>query len=730
MAAENVHALFTPDADAMREHLDHMFGGYLDGYHDGRIELAWTDTKPGPDGRYALRHARMYGTDEIEELVAEAVRLNSQPMCNVYIGAALRKPGTFPGGRSDDKDVLALTCGYVDLDDDGAAIAAKDKYGTAKPSKVVVTGKEPYTRAQMWWRLDEPITDFGLSEALLKAMAGALGGDSSVTNPSRVMRLAGTIAWPMKPDRKRPELTFIAPLREPGQPVYTVEHLSRLFPPAQTAAGDDIQFTQTDGVSRGANAFGLGDKVEDGRERYMVKTINACLIQLVGESGRAPGAQELFDASWPQYARNTDFSRPGRGQTEFGRKVVYTLKRFAEGKIRGCETIEKVKNLYRQREHAHSAGGGKGKYHDYSGSDEFSKAPKIDPETGDPLPLILTAEEFLRGFNPPDYLVDGMLQKSYLVSLTARTGHGKTAVAMLLGVAVARGLPFHGRPTEQGGVLFLAGENPDDIRARYLALASHENFDPHSIPFHFVDGVIDIKASLPRIREEAAKVVNLSMIIVDTQAAYFLGDEGNSNEQQGWFARLLRELIKMPGKPLVLVNCHPVKNASQDNLIPMGGSAFLNEVDANLTLWADDKTCTLGPHQDKWRGVTFESVSFELRTVTSDRLKDTKGRPMPSVIAVPITEAGAERRAAVAEEDDKTVLRLLHAEKNASLNTVARNAGWFWPDGSPARNRVQRMVDRMCRDRLLYKIHGGKYRLKKAACKLIGVKWEREDDEE
>ena len=120
-------------------------------------------------------------------------------------------------------------------------------------------------------------------------------------------------------------------------------------------------------------------------------------------------------------------------------------------------------------------------------------------------------------------------------------------------------------------------------------------------------------------------IVNLSLVIVDTQAAYFLGDEGNSNEQQGWFARLLRELIKLPGKPLVLVNCHPVKNASQDNLIPMGGSAFLNEVDANLTLWADDKTCSLAPHQDKWRGVAFEGVAFELRTVTCDALKDTKG---------------------------------------------------------------------------------------------------------
>jgi hypothetical protein len=322
------------------------------------------------------------------------------------------------------------------------------------------------------------------------------------------------------------------------------------------------------------------------------------------------------------------------------------------------------------------------------------------------------------------------LQRSYLISLTARTGHGKTAVAMLLGVAVARGMPFHGKPVEQGGVLFLAGENPDDIRARYLALASHEGFDPHGIPFHFVDGVIDINANMVRIQEEAEKVVNLSLVIVDTQAAYFLGDEGNSNEQQGWFARLLRRMIKLPGKPLVLVNCHPVKNASQDNLIPMGGSAFLNEVDANLTLWADDKTCTLGPHQDKWRGVSFESVSFELRMVFCDALKDTKGRSMPSVIAVPITEQGAERRAAVADEDEKTVLRIMHASRNISFATIARNVAWFQLNGEPAKSKVVRVVTRLLESKSIYKFLRNEYRLTKKGCKRIGVRHESECDDD
>ena len=90
----------------------------------------------------------------------------------------------------------------------------------------------------------------------------------------------------------------------------------------------------------------------DGRERYMLRTIGACLIQFVGETGKAPTAQELFDLAWPQYERNVDFSRPGRRADEFAAKCAYTVSRFHAGKIRGCETIEKTAELYRQRQQA------------------------------------------------------------------------------------------------------------------------------------------------------------------------------------------------------------------------------------------------------------------------------------------------------------------------------------------------------------------------------------------
>ena len=156
-------------------------------------------------------------------------------MCNVYIGAALRKPDTPPFGRASDEDVLALTAAYCDLDEPGAAAPAKEKYGRAKPTLAVVTGRHPHVRAQQWRRLTEPITDKAAWQALLKGMAHALGGDTSVTDPPRVMRLAGSIAWPIKHGRKV-EMTSIVPLKNPGQASYTYEHLAAVFPPPPIAA--------------------------------------------------------------------------------------------------------------------------------------------------------------------------------------------------------------------------------------------------------------------------------------------------------------------------------------------------------------------------------------------------------------------------------------------------------------------------------------------------------------
>jgi AAA domain len=241
--SDNVHPIVEPDAGQMLRHVQHLFGGDLDGCHEGKIELAWTD---GRDGR--LRHADLFGTDQLEELVERAARENRIPGQNVYVGQALRKPDIAPFGRCSDDDFFALTALYADLDDDVIATARISyRHRGCPPTGVVVTGRHPHVRAQMLWRLETPERDPEICRRQNRALADALGGDPSVVNPGRVMRLGGSIAWPVKPDRivERTEfLTFDD--RRPR--VYLPGQLARAFPPAPPQSPD--LDTNRDGSAR------------------------------------------------------------------------------------------------------------------------------------------------------------------------------------------------------------------------------------------------------------------------------------------------------------------------------------------------------------------------------------------------------------------------------------------------------------------------------------------------
>jgi hypothetical protein len=163
--------------------------------------------------------------------------------------------------------------------------------------------------------------------------------------------------------------------------------------------------------------------------------------------------------------------------------------------------------------------------------------PKQEEKVAEPAApvggLVISAGEFIRGFTPPEYLIDGIMQRGYLYSLTARTGAGKTAMPCTLASASHAASRSPGKEVMPGSVLFLAGENPDDIRARFLVLADAVGFDPADIPIHFIAGVVDIAKSMPAIRAAAEAISDLVLVIVDTAAAYFVGDEPNNNAQQG-----------------------------------------------------------------------------------------------------------------------------------------------------------------------------------------------------
>ncbi len=87
----------------------------------------------------------------------------------------------------------------------------------------------------MLWRLEIPERDADLCRRQNLALADALGGDTTVVNPSRVLRLGGSIAWPAKPGRVLERTEFH--LFDDGRPkVYVDGQLARAFPPKPAAS--------------------------------------------------------------------------------------------------------------------------------------------------------------------------------------------------------------------------------------------------------------------------------------------------------------------------------------------------------------------------------------------------------------------------------------------------------------------------------------------------------------
>ena len=337
---------------------------------------------------------------------------------------------------------------------------------------------------------------------------------------------------------------------------------------------------------------------------------------------------------------------------------------------------------------------------------EEDQAEAEQPRTKE---LLQSSAEFVANYTPPDYLVDGLIQRRYVYSLTAPTGDGKTCVVLLLALLCALGKSLGSREVDKGRVLFFAGENPDDVRARWIKLCEEMNVDPNTVDVFFLPGSppISNKEIRKRINEESARKGPFGLLIVDTSAAYFKGDDENSNAQLGEHARMLRSFVNLPGGPTVIVTCHPVKNPDRTNLLPRGGGAFLAEVDGNLVLVREPGRMSVEMHwHGKFRGPDFAPMPFKLASSTSDKLKDTKGRPVWTVTAHPMTEAeGAAMQAAGRSREDQ-LLTLLHSQHGLSMRDMAKELGWTYQTGEPNQSLVQRILKSLEKDKLVQNKRG------------------------
>lgn len=167
------------------------------------------------------------------EWIAEAVDaicdLNNRGF-NVY---AVRNPiKDSVGSRSaNDADIAAAFFLWADCDDQAAADNVY-RFDGPKWSAAVTTGRTPSVRVHTYWALEQPCTDMAAWRDMQTAIAAHFGSDKSVINPSRIMRVGGTVAYPDSRKQAKGYIVERTTLRTqydlPRAPV-TLDQMARVF---------------------------------------------------------------------------------------------------------------------------------------------------------------------------------------------------------------------------------------------------------------------------------------------------------------------------------------------------------------------------------------------------------------------------------------------------------------------------------------------------------------------
>ena len=158
----------------------------------------------------------------------------------------------------------------------------------------------------------------------------------------------------------------------------------------------------------------------------------------------------------------------------------------------------------------------------------------------DKLPLtVVFADKLPDTYEAPDELVQGLLTVSGGSILYGDSNSGKTFFAIDLAAAVALGVDWMGRRTEQGLVVYLAAESPKSVCSRVQAYQAHHgvsmpNFAVVQNSINLFADDVDTKAIIKTVKMlEAQRNQKVRLIVGDTLARLSAGANENAGQDMG-----------------------------------------------------------------------------------------------------------------------------------------------------------------------------------------------------
>lgn len=503
---------YQPDPAAIRAHLERLFRRARLEYSEGRCEIAWSDAKG------AVNHAETFALDpaSLDAAAALAVRYNAMES-NVYVGVNPRKPTAPPFGRASAGDVEIAFVQFID--GDSVETASRLRTAPVAYNWAVTTGRTPNPRVQPYWELEEPTRNMKAWSDRQLALAEFFGADH-VTDPPRIMRLAGTVSYPSP--RKVARGYIIEPVT-----IRTVYDGEERDPVGWQALDQAYPAIKANGHTFHANGYDAetGEVFEEptaARPNFQTDRIDPQTYVDAIKAGH-----NLHNNARQLIAHLVSTGRPNWLIREF---LIALLKPVSDGGT--ISQIAGLINTWRSKTNIPDS------------DEDFSVADQIND------PLILAPVGILNPKlrAPRDWLVPHRMMRRHITMTTAAPGVGKSTIAIEEAISLASGIDFLGFGiTKSHRVAVINNEETrDELERRIEATCAYFDVPPAAIAetlflYSGVDAEKLILAHtdkngnvLPTIRagqlQELTQTLKLDLVILDPFVQLHYAEE-SSNEQ-------------------------------------------------------------------------------------------------------------------------------------------------------------------------------------------------------
>lgn len=178
------------------------------------------------------------------------------------------------------------------------------------------------------------------------------------------------------------------------------------------------------------------------------------------------------------------------------------------------------------------------------------------------------------------WLVEDVLPDISLATMYGRPAEGKTFAALDMALCVATGRSWHGHPTKQRQVVYVASEGFSGIRTRVEAWQQHHGLQAGSF-FVVKEAVqlLDTSEVGELIQAIQAKPLEPGLLVIDTFARSFSGDE-NSAQEVGAAITALAQIQRALGCTVMVV--HHSGKAGGARAQERGSSALRGAMDVMI----------------------------------------------------------------------------------------------------------------------------------------------------